>query len=451
LIFLDSIDEVEGTTLYFLLEHRDYPQRILCDCSIKDENIPFSSLDRLWKNASYFERRLSKKLNKEIFVESEFFKIGHEFENESEHSGHQTFVPPCELVNGKVLFHYQVKDGVINDMHFSFGMQECYIDDIFKNRKYELYPMLIHKNVSRWKNTLTILFYKSIEDLLNVEIDSLEISYRMTLLELDRLGEVLELLNNIFEQQQLLVLKTIVKDLLKELDILLYENSDEHFGLIYPRLKVNKCSTYWLQQVDKFLQRVFIAQKKIVRSLRNNSFFLRSLSEVTLPRISYLNQLDGHLLKANGGGRDLRQHYSYYFYDQLDIDLPVGQSGNSSDFYFILQKELDSVVKCLNLLIAGTPVGRLTSGDKMPLFVSFDKYVENCSSRSGLLSYSCFDTLNGEIGIGWYKTDQSVEMRLYRPGAIKLPYIKELFVGIPTESVLTLLPYIGVNLKELEL
>lgn len=72
----------------------------------------------------------------------------------------------------------------------------------------------------------------------------------------------------------------------------------------------------------------------------------------------------GPCLRATGMNLDLRKAAPYYFYDQLDFDIPVGTTGDVYDRYLVRIQEMRESVKIIEQVCKNIPEGDYTIRDK---------------------------------------------------------------------------------------
>lgn len=67
--------------------------------------------------------------------------------------------------------------------------------------------------------------------------------------------------------------------------------------------------------------------------------------------------VSGPLLRGSGIGYDVRKDDPYLVYDQFDFDVPVGQSGDSFDRFYVLIEEMKESAKIVEQALEGLPAG----------------------------------------------------------------------------------------------
>jgi NADH-quinone oxidoreductase subunit C/D len=72
----------------------------------------------------------------------------------------------------------------------------------------------------------------------------------------------------------------------------------------------------------------------------------------------------GPCLRAAGMNLDLRKAAPYYFYDQLDFNIPVGTTGDVYDRYLVRLQEMRESIKIVEQVCKNMPEGDYTIRDK---------------------------------------------------------------------------------------
>lgn len=67
--------------------------------------------------------------------------------------------------------------------------------------------------------------------------------------------------------------------------------------------------------------------------------------------------VSGPLLRGSGIGYDVRKDDPYLVYDQFDFDIPVGQTGDSFDRFYVLIEEMKESAKIVEQALEGLPSG----------------------------------------------------------------------------------------------
>lgn len=100
--------------------------------------------------------------------------------------------------------------------------------------------------------------------------------------------------------------------------------------------------------------------------LSENKIFINRMQNVgsisAEDAISY--GFTGPCLRAAGVNLDLRKAEPYYFYDQLDFDIPIGTNGDNYDRYLVRMEEMRQSLKICEQVLKNMPTGDYTIRDK---------------------------------------------------------------------------------------
>ncbi len=119
----------------------------------------------------------------------------------------------------------------------------------------------------------------------------------------------------------------------------------------------------------------------------------------------------GPCLRAAGVNYDIRKANPYYFYKDVDFEVPVGHEGNPYDRYLVRMEEMRQSLKIVNQVLANLPSGPVQSLDKR---VCIPPKREVYTNIEGLMNhfmlimkgvrppvgeiYSSTEAANGELG-----------------------------------------------------
>ncbi len=119
----------------------------------------------------------------------------------------------------------------------------------------------------------------------------------------------------------------------------------------------------------------------------------------------------GPCLRAAGVNYDLRKASPYYFYKDVDFEIPLGASGNAFDRYLVRMEEMRQSLRIINQVLDNLPSGAIQVADKT---VSLPAKSEVYTNIEGLMNhfmlimkgvqppvgeiYSATEAANGELG-----------------------------------------------------
>ena len=118
----------------------------------------------------------------------------------------------------------------------------------------------------------------------------------------------------------------------------------------------------------------------------------------------------GPCLRACGVNHDLRKVSPYYFYNEVDFEIPLGVNGDSYDRYLIRMEEMLQSLKIIEQLLSNLPQGDVSLEENICLISSKSvfsdpeardrhiKLMEKGLSPPRKDIYSATEAANGELG-----------------------------------------------------
>lgn len=121
----------------------------------------------------------------------------------------------------------------------------------------------------------------------------------------------------------------------------------------------------WFQDVLKTVQEIKKTVEEMDQLLSGNKIWI---SRTRVGGISAEEAIEygytGPCLRATGVNLDLRKAAPYYFYSQMDFDVPVGTTGDVYDRYLVRIEEMKQSLKIVEQLCKNIPEGDYTIRDK---------------------------------------------------------------------------------------
>jgi NADH-quinone oxidoreductase subunit C/D len=129
----------------------------------------------------------------------------------------------------------------------------------------------------------------------------------------------------------------------------------------------------WVQQAKDTLKVIEKAQSEVDTLLTKNRIFVRRMVGAgQIDGESALNWgFTGPTLRGSGVAHDARVYDSYYKYNEVDFDVPVGTRGDSYDRYMVRMEEIRQSIRIINQLLDHIPSGPISVDD--PTIVMPDK------------------------------------------------------------------------------
>ena len=153
--------------------------------------------------------------------------------------------------------------------------------------------------------------------------------------------------------------------------------------------------------------------KDVITLVRDNRIFLDRTVDVG--RISAEDAISygwtGPLLRASGVPLDARQRDGYYFYDEFDFEVPIGENGDSFDRIMVRFEEMFQSIRIIEQALDKMPGGPVNTtqnqfvlppkqevySDIEPLMNHFMLIMFGTPIPRGE-TYDAFEVPNGELG-----------------------------------------------------
>lgn len=121
----------------------------------------------------------------------------------------------------------------------------------------------------------------------------------------------------------------------------------------------------WVEQAHKTIEAIEQSHAELDLLLTKNRIFVRRMSGATpISKEAAINWgFTGPCLRAAGAAVDTRVWDPYYLYDQIEFDVPIGETGDSYDRYMVRMEEIRQSVRILKQLLKNIPAGPISIDD----------------------------------------------------------------------------------------
>lgn len=151
----------------------------------------------------------------------------------------------------------------------------------------------------------------------------------------------------------------------------------------------------------------------VTKLIKKNRIFVDRTQDVCVvskeDAISY--GFTGPCLRASGVEFDIRKAHPYYYYDQFEFDIPVGEHGDTYDRFFVRFEEIQQSIKLIRQYMKHLPSGPVNTDDKRAAIPSkvntygnieglinhFKLVFEGVNVPEGEI-YDATEAANGELG-----------------------------------------------------
>ncbi|MEP6870212.1 MAG: NADH-quinone oxidoreductase subunit D [Anaerolineaceae bacterium] len=177
--------------------------------------------------------------------------------------------------------------------------------------------------------------------------------------------------------------------------------------------------------------------------LTGNEIFVercKGLSPLSTERAINLG-ITGPILRATGLPWDLRKAEPYSVYDRLEFDIPIGESGDIFDRYFVRLSEIYQSTKIIEQCLEQMPKGLVLNPD-LPKTLRIDNAECYLRTEGTKGEYSVYGMARG--GVKPYR------MKLRSPSFCNLSALKEMVVGNYLADAIIILGSLDIVLGEVD-
>ena len=169
----------------------------------------------------------------------------------------------------------------------------------------------------------------------------------------------------------------------------------------------------WIEECRTVVDSIEKTHKEMDNLVTNNRIFVqRAKGAGPINKGSAIQYgFTGPCLRATGYEMDLRKTNPYYFYDQVEFDIPVGVHGDTYDRYLVRMEECRQSIKILRWCLNNMPEGPIVVPDKNIVLPSkkdvygnieglmnhFMLIIHGVQPPAGEL-YHAHEAANGELG-----------------------------------------------------
>ena len=405
----------------------------------KGESLP--SITNIWKSAHWFEREAWDMFGiefigqkKERLLTHQDF-IGHPLQKDYQHQNIQKLSSPQEISfdNHAHPHHHRVNieplnpatrgmlkvalelDGeTVKQAHLEIGYLHRCFEKICERLSYnQIVPYTDRLNYcSAAMNNIG--WCKSIEDMMGIEIPDRAKVIRMIVAELSRIADHILCIETTASGIGAISHNAIGQELREHIYRLFEKLCGARITVSLTRIggMAWDISEPWIKECRKCANDLLKKMKYFERVLTRNRTWL---ARTQVCPISAEDAIEwghtGPCLRACGVNYDIRKATPYYFYEDIDFEIPLGINGNCYDRYLVRIEEIKQSLNIILQLLDNIPLGPIMSDDgkvNLPekesvwsnhnsFLKHVDKIQQGFSPPKGEI-YSCTEAANGELG-----------------------------------------------------
>ncbi len=334
----------------------------------------------------------------------------------------------------------------------NIGFHHQGLEKLLENKDWFQVMQLVDKIQIGAAPTYSIAWAKTLEDILSIRLPERAQAIRIVMLELGRVAEHLTVL---FEMTHALVLDECKLFLnAREKIYELFEKYCGHRqGMGIARLGGLRedLPHGWIVEYQSIAELLKSNLHMIHKSLIGQKKFreVLSLSPVNAQTVLQWG-VSGPSMRASGLNFDLRKSQPFYFYQDIDFDIPIGIHGSSYDRYLVRYEEIHQSLRIITQVLDNLPLGGVVNAD-------FDKNVFNLKdilpqSLPHHWHYSGLEAPNGEAG---FFLLSHVNLNPYRikiksPSFTLAQALPQFVLGLEQDQLVATLASLGIRRFEMD-
>lgn len=474
-----NIESKKRFELNYLLLNLEKRERLIVTL-FWDELNPIPSLSKLWKGAPWLQREVwdlfgvTFQDEKELRLLNHFNFKGHPLRKDFDSNQVQDFRERLDLKNifekkkglnpegdlgylgigplhplteGNLNIMLAHRGEKIIDSNLEIGYFHRGIEKVMESKHFDQGTVLTNHLNSMTSSMNSIGWCRTIEDYLQIKIPAKAQALRMVFAELSR---ILDHFSVVAKGGQALGIEFVYNNCHKEAEKIL------NLFEIYcgKRFKLSLCQIGgikkelpigWISRVVETTKALSKGLNEIRNILVRSRLWMDRTSEGAISAEDALSfGYSGPCLRACGINYDVRETFPYYFYNDIDFEVPLGVYGRVYDRYLVRLEEIDQSIKIIFQVLDNLPHGGICLDSEEIGFPSSDKeikpskrkelhsdFVDNGLTPPPGVFYSATESSNGELGffVAFDGAPFPKRVKIHTPSFLHLQSLPHLIQG----------------------
>jgi NADH-quinone oxidoreductase subunit C/D len=298
-----------------------------------------------------------------------------------------------------------------------------------------------------------IAWSKTLEDLLRIKIPERAQAIRIVALELARIAEHLTVIHDMTfalempEHRLFINAREKIYELIEK-----YCGRRQGLGLTRIGGVKEDLPHGWIVEYQAICEMVKKNLKAIHRSLFSQNKFRKNLGAGQVSAQTALQWgITGPAMRACGLNFDLRKSQPFYFYQDIDFDIPVGIHGTAYDRYLIRLEEIYQSFRIITQVIDNLPLGSIVSQELDLDYTGLKDYLSQ-SEIPRAWHYTGLESPNGEAGFLVKFNDNTTPYRvkIKTPSFPLVQALPSFVLGLQEHQLKSCLASLGIRRFELD-
>jgi NADH-quinone oxidoreductase subunit C/D len=339
------------------------------------------------------------------------------------------------------------------DSKLNIGFYHQGLEKLLEDKDWQQVLQLVDKINLGVAPTYSTAWAKTLEDALRIKIPERAQAIRIVGLELARIAEhftvMFEMTHalGLDEQKLFINLREKVYELMEK-----YCGRRQGMGIARIGGVKEDLPHGWIVEYQSVCDIVLKALKTVHSSLVNQKKFREILSGSIISAQTALEWgVSGPAMRAAGLNFDLRKSQPFYFYQDIDFDIPVGINGTAYERYLIRYEEIFQSFRIITQVIDNLPLGEILNVDYDKDYQGVNEQLMSLDAPQGW-QYTSLESPNGEAGflLMFNKTLKPYRLKIKTPSLSLAQALPKFVSGISEEQLKVCLASFGIRNFELD-
>lgn len=335
----------------------------------------------------------------------------------------------------------------------NIGFHHQALEKLLESRDWQQVLQLVDKVNLGAAPTYGIAWAKTLEDLLRIKLPERAQAIRIVALELGRIAEHLTVMFEMTFAMKLEEHKLFINAREKVYE-LMEKFCGRRQGLGVARIGgIREDLPHgWIVEYQTVCELLTKSLRTIHRSLFSQHKFRSTLSEGIVSAQTALNWgISGPAMRACGLNFDLRKSQPFYFYQDIDFDIPVGINGTAYERYLIRYEEIFQSFRIITQVIDNLPLGEIINPDYDKDYLGVKEYLGTLELPK-TWQYTGLESPNGEAGFLVKFSDKfsPYRVKIKTPSFPLVQALTDFMRGISEDQLKACLASMGIRQTELD-
>lgn len=418
------------------------------------------SISHLWKNASFYERQLIEQTGLTLKKD---YRFKEPVKDDRDYLDLQTVEFPSNLKKNTHLLDLRMDKNKVAKANFRTGFFHIGLEDILSGLDWNLSFQTLENYFPKRGLLWSFLISRGIELKENIEIPDRAKAIRMVTFELNRILDHLLYFDQVAVDFKSAVLIDFTRLWIKKFQSLMISYSGNEFGLnlVRPGGTTLDLSQAWS---SRMIDELSMLEKHLVALIKDYlltfKFNENALSFSLVDKEDVIKWgLTGPVARSVGVNLDLRKRDPFYFYQDVEFDIPMGVQGTLYDLFLVKIEEILQSSRIIVQVLDNLPTGNFISPELPTDFLhnldqvdeqNYKKSVENYLNFSSLNATAFIESPRGVIGVDLIKSDEKQLVRLLGSHFAEPSYLERFLENKDIMNVFPLWTSMDIDLREVE-